>query len=301
VGEVLLDRIKRAGRRGEKFSVVVIIPLGTEPGSFYPNLRGTYCFEQAVQQVWEKEGLQSDWRDYFSFFFLGNAVSVPAKMGGPGAAFYGIFLHTKVIVVDDEVAIIGSANINDRSLNGDRDAEVGVKVKGGTYPRRLRERILDGNIGNSSLVDPSNLAASLNAVANANAKALYDSMGIQFPQGTYTKDGKTTHFFGLKGLMNLPALNADDTFATLQYPDSRVVAGGGGGDHFKWFLVPGAAAPKLHGVLFPWSRDIWGMPKMTQLPQMFSSEFNWRRLSEDFGEGNEAAVLAGSERDALIV
>jgi phospholipase D1/2 len=35
-----------------------------------------------------------------------------------------LYVHTKVIVVDDERAIVGSANINDRSLMGDRDSEI---------------------------------------------------------------------------------------------------------------------------------------------------------------------------------
>lgn len=32
------------------------------------------------------------------------------------------------MVVDDEYAVIGSANLNDRSMNGDRDSEVDVVV-----------------------------------------------------------------------------------------------------------------------------------------------------------------------------
>lgn len=35
-----------------------------------------------------------------------------------------IYVHSKLLIVDDAVAIIGSANINDRSLNGDGDAEL---------------------------------------------------------------------------------------------------------------------------------------------------------------------------------
>jgi phospholipase D1/2 len=33
-----------------------------------------------------------------------------------------------MIIVDDKIAIIGSANINDRSMNGDRDSELCVKT-----------------------------------------------------------------------------------------------------------------------------------------------------------------------------
>ena len=37
-----------------------------------------------------------------------------------------VFIHDKIMIVDDRAAIIGSANINDRSLCGDRDSEVAV-------------------------------------------------------------------------------------------------------------------------------------------------------------------------------
>jgi phospholipase D1/2 len=32
------------------------------------------------------------------------------------------------MIVDDKVALIGSANINDRSLNGSRDSELAIIV-----------------------------------------------------------------------------------------------------------------------------------------------------------------------------
>jgi phospholipase D1/2 len=35
-----------------------------------------------------------------------------------------IYIHDKILIADDRIAIIGSANINDRSMLGDRDSEV---------------------------------------------------------------------------------------------------------------------------------------------------------------------------------
>lgn len=40
-----------------------------------------------------------------------------------------IYVHSKLMIVDDEKVIIGSANINDRSLLGDRDSELAVCVE----------------------------------------------------------------------------------------------------------------------------------------------------------------------------
>lgn len=37
-----------------------------------------------------------------------------------------IYVHAKGIIVDDEYVIIGSANINQRSLDGSRDTEIAM-------------------------------------------------------------------------------------------------------------------------------------------------------------------------------
>jgi phospholipase D1/2 len=42
-----------------------------------------------------------------------------------------IYVHSKMMIVDDEWVLVGSANINSRSLNGDRDTEIAV----GAYVR----------------------------------------------------------------------------------------------------------------------------------------------------------------------
>ena len=34
-----------------------------------------------------------------------------------------------MMIIDDQVVIIGSANINDRSLKGNRDSEIAVNIK----------------------------------------------------------------------------------------------------------------------------------------------------------------------------
>jgi phosphatidylserine/phosphatidylglycerophosphate/cardiolipin synthase-like enzyme len=40
-----------------------------------------------------------------------------------------IYVHSKLMIVDDAVAIIGSANVNDRSLNGDGDSEIAAVIR----------------------------------------------------------------------------------------------------------------------------------------------------------------------------
>lgn len=40
-----------------------------------------------------------------------------------------VYIHGKVCIVDDRLAIIGSANINERSQRGDRDSEVAAVIR----------------------------------------------------------------------------------------------------------------------------------------------------------------------------
>ena len=42
-----------------------------------------------------------------------------------------IYIHSKLLIVDDEKVLIGSANINDRSMMGDRDSEFAIIIEEG--------------------------------------------------------------------------------------------------------------------------------------------------------------------------
>lgn len=42
-----------------------------------------------------------------------------------------MYVHSKLLIVDDQIAIMGSGNFNDRSMRGARDSEVGVIIGGG--------------------------------------------------------------------------------------------------------------------------------------------------------------------------
>jgi phospholipase D1/2 len=89
-----------------------------------------------------------------------------------------VYVHTKMMVVDDLYAIVGSANINDRSLLGDRDSEMAVLVmdkhhaiedigavdgpqltRG--FARRLRMGVWNKIFGNTGGVRPAGLEEAI--------------------------------------------------------------------------------------------------------------------------------------------
>ena len=75
-----------------------------------------------------------------------------------------IYVHSKFLVVDDSLAILGSANINQRSLAGSRDTEIAVSVnqpsKGSSGEvASFRLRVMEEHLGCQSevLTNPESL------------------------------------------------------------------------------------------------------------------------------------------------
>lgn len=64
--------------------------------------------------------------DYISFY--GLRAYGRLFEDGPVATSQ-VYVHSKVMIIDDSIALIGSANINDRSLLGSRDSEIGVLIE----------------------------------------------------------------------------------------------------------------------------------------------------------------------------
>ena len=96
--------------------------------------------------------------EYFSIFSLRNW----GKLRGDVLTTEQVYIHGKVCIVDDRLAIIGSANINERSQRGDRDSELaaiirdtdmidstmaGQPYKVGRFAHTLRMRLMREHVG----------------------------------------------------------------------------------------------------------------------------------------------------------
>lgn len=68
-------------------------------------------------------GIQ-DPSEYISFYGLRNHSRLNSE---PITEL--IYVHSKLMIVDDKIVICGSANINDRSLIGKRDSEIAVIIE----------------------------------------------------------------------------------------------------------------------------------------------------------------------------
>ena len=127
-------RILRAHKENKKFRVIVFLPFlprfPGEPktsGEIQLILRYTYqaiCrnYKTSIIEKLEKE-IGEKWKDYIGFYSLRGHGLVN---GIPKTEL--IYIHSKLMIVDDKQVIIGSANINDRSMLGDRDSEFCVLI-----------------------------------------------------------------------------------------------------------------------------------------------------------------------------
>jgi phospholipase D1/2 len=64
------------------------------------------------------------WKQHLTLLNLRNWENLNGR-----PATEQIYVHSKLLIADDRVAILGSANINDRSQLGDRDSELAVIVR----------------------------------------------------------------------------------------------------------------------------------------------------------------------------
>jgi phospholipase D1/2 len=142
-------RIERAYKEGKKFKVYVFVPLLPGfPGDVEKSqtlkaiVKYTYrtiCRNKGVSIIEYLYGIMGDkWRDYIGFYSLRNHGVI-----GGVARTELIYIHAKLLIVDDEKVIIGSANINDRSMLGKRDSEVCVLIEDKNETNRVNS-VLDG-------------------------------------------------------------------------------------------------------------------------------------------------------------
>ncbi|RHY44652.1 hypothetical protein DYB38_011365, partial [Aphanomyces astaci] len=138
VVQALVDRIVVAVAQGQVFRVVVFMPL-------LPGIEGNVRSKQSLTHLhavmhWQYATIRTN--------LMGALAKVTTRPDEyvlfVGLRTYGvmpngrcvteqIYIHSKLCIVDDTTVICGSANINDRSMNGDRDSEIAVVVEDSTF------------------------------------------------------------------------------------------------------------------------------------------------------------------------
>ncbi|XP_016521110.1 phospholipase D1-like [Poecilia formosa] len=136
IGDTIAERIKKAYREGTKYRVYVVTPLlpgfegdiNTGGGSaiqavMHFNYRTMNKGEHSIISQLRAE-MGDQWMNYISFTGLRTHADLEGTL-----VTELIYVHSKMLIADDNTVIIGSANINDRSMLGKRDSEVAVIVE----------------------------------------------------------------------------------------------------------------------------------------------------------------------------
>ena len=153
VAAELTWKICQAVEDGSRFAAYIVIPMWPEgaPGSTAVQeilkwqrltMEGMYTkIADAIRrkkEKWKAAGDKFDASptDYLNFYCLGtreteegseaSRVPPPKSLGEKLSKTrrHLVYVHSKMTIVDDEIALIGSANINQRSLDGTRDSEL---------------------------------------------------------------------------------------------------------------------------------------------------------------------------------
>ncbi|XP_024993436.1 phospholipase D zeta 1-like [Cynara cardunculus var. scolymus] len=143
-------RIMRAHQEKQCFRVIVVIPL--LPG-FQGGLDDGGAASVRAIMHWQyrtisrghnsilhnlSQHIGPKVHDYISFYGL----RAYGRLSEDGlVASSPVYVHSKIMIVDDNTALVGSANINDRSLLGLRDSEIGVLIE----DKEVVESYMGGN------------------------------------------------------------------------------------------------------------------------------------------------------------
>lgn len=170
IGDALVERIIRAYNNDEDWRAIVIIPLMPGFQNTVDSQDGTsvrlimQCQYRSISRgehsiFGRLRALGIEPEEFIQFFGLRNWGKI-----GPEKALVTeqLYIHAKCMVVDDRIAIIGSANINERSMLGSRDSEVAAIVRDtdtimssmagkpfrvGKFPHTLRLRLMREHLG----------------------------------------------------------------------------------------------------------------------------------------------------------
>lgn len=134
--KTLCERITRAFNEKKTFKVIIVVPL--LPG-FEGDPGDVNATVLRIQIHWQKVAIMTgddsiyktlqtkcpgiNVTDYLFFFGL---RTWDVLLGSPITEI--IYVHSKLMIVDDKRAICGSANINDRSLCGTGDSEIAICI-----------------------------------------------------------------------------------------------------------------------------------------------------------------------------
>ncbi|CAI8496982.1 unnamed protein product [Hanseniaspora opuntiae] len=170
IGDAIVDRIIKAHQDKTPWKAYIVIPLmpafpsqvdKSDGSSLRLIMLSQYMSistgENSIYGKLKKVGIDAG--DYIQFYSLrkwseiGKASTLVTEQ---------LYVHAKILIVDDRTCIIGSANVNERSMLGNRDSEVAVIIRdtefikskmngkeylAGKFAFEMRQRLMREHLG----------------------------------------------------------------------------------------------------------------------------------------------------------
>ncbi|KAG9146826.1 hypothetical protein Leryth_005143 [Lithospermum erythrorhizon] len=155
--EIALKIIQKI-RAKERFAVYIVIPMWPEGLPESESVQDILHWTRQTMKMMYKligEAIQESGdslhpKDYLNFFCLANREKQEKGEFNPpysphqGSPYWNtqksrrfmVYVHSKLMIVDDAYIMIGSANINQRSMDGSRDTEIAV----GCYQTKTKQQ-----------------------------------------------------------------------------------------------------------------------------------------------------------------
>uniref|UniRef100_A0A665WGG3 phospholipase D n=1 Tax=Echeneis naucrates TaxID=173247 RepID=A0A665WGG3_ECHNA len=126
IGDAIVKRILRAHREQKKYRVFVVIPLlpGFEGDISAGGGNAIQAILHFTYSLFFFSLVKDKWTEYITLCGLRTHSELSQSL-----VTELIYVHSKTLIADDRCYIIGSANINDRSMLGSRDSELAVFVE----------------------------------------------------------------------------------------------------------------------------------------------------------------------------
>ena len=211
----LRKRIEKAYENNENFKVYIMIPLLKDFPFHFEDDLSIMMYEPLVKYTYKtlnrnnglslieqlEKKMGDKWKNYIGFYSLRNHI-----LANEVPMTEIIYIHSKLLIVDDIKVLIGSPNINDRSLLGNRDSEIAILVEekkednfimnGNKYQasklavelrKKLMAEFLGIDMNDTILIDPvsNDLFNFMNSRARNNTE-IYRNLFKCFPDDVYT-------------------------------------------------------------------------------------------------------------------
>ena len=261
VPETITNRIVTKIKAEEDFHAYIVIPMFPEgdPVSAVARMQRQFEWQtmgamaNSVANAITANKSSKKWSDFLSFYFLmnwsqGTVVADGARRARVQANNrYMVYVHSKLLIVDDTKVILGSANLNERSLAGDRDAEICLALSPApgkiddckAVVQGLRQTVWTQHFGTlpSGWQTPHTGGCPTVIQQQARENWIFLAQGVRsntshivaFPFDT---DGTT---FRLESLSSTPALQHQDQYVFDAQSKAAKVAGNGSIIDDEWF------------------------------------------------------------------